>query len=477
MRNASSRIIAPSAALALAFSLSQQIDAAEVILPLVDLEPQYASQLCWAAGDTIAVNSFFTASCQAGGTPGRISQAIDAAYYNLNITSLAGLQGAIAGHPTQVANVLTACEANIQICNSAGTPILLGLTYQTNSGAGGLSWTVAKQQIEGGHPFLFVWNYPSTGSSSKPIGLHQLVAIGYSDDSGQQQLVIWDPWPVPEGLPAAVPGCGPVNVGLTAAQLTAGHRKTIDFSVYSNPESDMGVDARHDLDQFNLALATTVEVPQPPNLQVFNSEKPLPPWAVQALAQRAAGVSFAAALRAVERLARNERRIPKHNAAGGKLVIGVPFPIVGLGLDQLRRAGSDPTRLLTQKTSAVLFPLESNGTVVDAFLMLFRHGTWKRGGYANTEITRLLVQARLRYAEAHRLDPKDFYMVSVPGLAAFFAAYGTGRKTVLIPASSDPLIGAVAGSAIPAAMELTRLSDTIAQEESGARNRTIPPQR
>jgi Peptidase_C39 like family len=470
MRNARSLVIILAAALALTVLISQPIKAAEVILPLVDLEPQYASQLCWAAGDTIAVNSFFTASCQAGGTPGRISQAIDAAYYNLNITSLAGLQGAIASEPVAVANVLTACEANIQICNSASTPILLGLTFQTNSGSSGLSWTAAKQQIDNGHPFLFVWNYPSTGSTSKPIGLHQLVVIGYSDDSGQQ-LVIWDPWPVPENAPTAVPGCGPVNVGLSAAQLTAGHRKPIDFSVYSDPESDMGVDARHDLDQFNLALAPTVEIPQPPNLHVFNGEQPLPPWrGVHALAQRAAGESFTAALRSTlaegERLARKE-----------KLVIGVPFPIVGLGLDQLRRVGSDPARLLTHKTSTVLFPLESNGMVVDAFLMLFRDGTWRRGGYANTEITRLLVQARLGYAAAHRLPPKDFFMVSVPGLAAFFAAYGTGRKAVLIPASSDPLIGAVAGSAIPAATELTRLSKTIAQEESGARNRTLPQHR
>jgi len=470
MRILLSRVTTLSAALALAVAFSQPAGAATVVLPLVDLEPQYASQLCWAAGDTIAVNSFFTASCQTGANPGRTSQAIDAAYNVLGITSLAGLQSTVASNPAGVTNALSACETNIQGCNYRGTPGLLGLSYQMSSGTG-LSWTVAKQQIDGGHPFLFVWDYPSSGDPSKPSGNHQLVAIGYSDDSGQQ-LVIWDPWPVPDTLPVGVPGCGPVSVGLTAAQLMAGHSKTIDFSVYTDPLSDMGVTAVHGLDQFNLALAAQPARPEPPqNLQVDvvdgKKMQPLPPSGARTRAQPMAGVSFAAALL-------NARSQGKRQALSARLDVGVPFPIVGIGLEQLRRAGSDPTRLLTQMTSAVLFPLESNGMVVDAFLLLFSHGTWERGGYANTEITRLLVQARLRYANAHHLNPQDFYMVSVPGLAAFFAAYGPGRKAVLIPASSDPLIGAVAGTAVPAAMELTRLRDAAGRLEAGTQGTTPP---
>ncbi len=462
MRNTSTQVITLSAALALV-SISQPAGAAKVVLPLVDLEPQYASQLCWAAGDVIAVNSFLSPSikpnipamCQAGTNPGRITQAIDAGYNHpaLQITNMASLQAKFAtdlNAANDVNNVLNDCKSNIQNCNFPGTPLLLGLTHDTMHDTG-LDWTVATQQIDGGHPYLFAWNYSSGGS-------HQLVAIGYSDDSGQQ-LIIWDPLPVRDPLPVLDKGCSPLDVSAPA-----GHSTTIDFSVYTDPVSDMGVSAVHGDDLFNLAVATIQETPQAPKLTIDGADtnkQPLPPSGAGARAQPAPGTSsFTAALRdtlpGAERQARTTR-----------LDIGVPFPIVGIGLDQLRRAGSDPTRLLLQVTSAVLFPLESNGKVVDSFLMLFRHGTWERGGYANTEITRLLVQARLKYAEGHHLNPKNFYMVSVPGLAAFFAAYGSGHKAVLIPASSDPLIGAVAGSAMPADIALTRLHDAVSRLEAG----------
>ena len=58
-----------SALLALS-AASAPSGAASVTLPL-DLEPQYASQLCWAAVNTIALSSFFPASsCQVKDVPG-----------------------------------------------------------------------------------------------------------------------------------------------------------------------------------------------------------------------------------------------------------------------------------------------------------------------------------------------------------------------------------------------------------------------
>jgi len=62
--------------------------------------------------------------------------------------------------------------------------------------------------------------------------------------------------------------------------------------------------------------------------------------------------------------------------------LGLPCGIVGLGFKQLLGAGEDPTRLLTGTTSAILCPVDSQGEVVDAFLMLFIEGRWQRGGYA-----------------------------------------------------------------------------------------------
>jgi hypothetical protein len=137
--------------------------------------------------------------------------------------------------------------------------------------------------------------------------------------------------------------------------------------------------------------------------------------------------------------------------------LGVPFPIVGLGFVQLLGARDDPTKLLTGTTSAILFPVESQGKVVDAFLMLFMDGRWRRGGYANIEITRRLVEFRAQYAKQNQVAVKRFYMVSVPGEVAFFAAYGKGRDAILIPAATDPTIKARYGVAVPADRQLRDL--------------------
>src|SRR5262249_11531807 len=139
------------------------------------------------------------------------------------------------------------------------------------------------------------------------------------------------------------------------------------------------------------------------------------------------------------------------------LSVGVPFPIVGLGFRQLLSASGDPTVLLSGTTSAILYPVESQGEVVDAYLTLLMDGGWQRGGYANLEITRRLVKERAQQAAKQHIPLDSFYMVSVPGEVAFFAAYGKGNKASLIPASTDPTIGAVFDEAVPAEQQLKRL--------------------
>ena len=484
MKHALSQVMMSSALL---FAASVPSGAVSVTLPL-DLEPQYASQLCWAAVDTIALSSFFSpSSCQVNASPGRISQATDAAYKILNITALSaplppltspptpppGLQQRLATDAASVTYDLGVCENNVQECNLPGVPLLLGLSYKTSKATGmqpnpGLSWPQATQQIDAGHPFLFVWGYSAGGS-------HQLIAIGYSNDLGNQKLWIWDPLPVPNtsNVIATVPACGPVT-DLTAAQVGSGHMKLIDFSVYTNPQNDMGVSALHDDDQYNLAL---LGVPQPPDLHVSHNMSPIP--RSDGRANTIMGMSFtkvmfssrpAAAIPPVPAKANPEKKSPSREPRE----LGIPFPVVGLGVDQLSRPGQDPVALLTQPISTVLIPVEVKGTVVDSFLMLLRNGRWERGGYANTEVTRLLVEARLQYAAEHQLSPKDFYMVSVPGRAAFFVAHGYGSQAVLIPASNDPLIAASAGSATPAAIQLGRLVDSITRLAAAAPGTRTP---
>jgi hypothetical protein len=461
--------IAPRmAAMVLALAAPLPVVAAKVVLPLTDLQPQYASQLCWAAADTIAVNSFYAytnpSSCLTGTTPGHTSQSVEAAFRKAGATSLASVGMLLPA----VASALSACESNIQVCNESGTPILPGLTFHSTANGDSLTWTVAKQQIDGGHPFLFQWNYPPGGGSSRPSGLHELVAIGYSDDSGQQ-LIIWDPWPVPKTLPSAVAACAP-DPAISSQQQTA-HTHTIDFTVYADPESDMGVDAAHVGDQYDIALPVSAPVPDAPVLTVDGAQAPSPPAPKKKLVRvrQDSGVSIDMARKyalpsSMRTAMLNE---PSQNANSSPAqTIGVPFPIIGLGLEDLRGTELNPLELLTRTTSAVLFPLESNGEVVGSFLMLLRDGKWHRGGYSNTEITKLLVQARSNYAKKENLSPETFYLLSVPGRAAFFAAHGRDKQAVLIPASSDPSIKAVAEVPVLAVKMLGQLSAAIKRDDA-----------
>jgi len=422
--------------------------AASKNLVLTDAEPQYANKLCWAATDVLAVNKFYPHCPAPPSTPAAdpalfpTSQALEAAY---------NWQGS-SGSATPLSWYLSHCEATIGNCNNWGIPLLHGLTYKTGTDPGGLDWETMKQEIDAGRPVLFAWDYLSDGTSeSSPVGLHDLVVIGYSDESGTRQLQIWDPWPVPDPLPSEVPACGPAS----GVQGTQGHSRTIDFSTYGNPVSDMGVSAVHAQDQWDLVApvvtvggGTPASHPIPPPFQKL----PQPPQ--RALRQ----VRFAEALSAA--LAQS-RQLDLQVPGAAPRSLGVPFPIVGLGFQQLLRAVDNPTGVLAGRTSAMLFPVESQGQVVDAFLMLFIDHRWQRKGYANVEITRRLVDVRGRYAAQQRLPLHSFYMVSVPGEVAFFVAYGKGKEAVLIPASTDPTIDAVAGGAVLAQKQFGKLLNVI----------------
>jgi hypothetical protein len=225
----------------------------------------------------------------------------------------------------------------------------------------------------------------------------------------------------------------------------------------------MGVTAVHAQDQWDLAV---IAVPDAPVLSVDGGTPPhpfLPPFhRLPQPPQRALRqMRFAEALHTA---LPQSRQLDLQVPGTAPRSLGVPFPIVGLSFQQLLSAVDDPTGLLAGSTSAILFPVESRGEVVDAFLLLFMERRWQRGGYANVEITRRLVDVRARYAAQKRLPLHSFYMVSVPGEVAFFAAYGKGKNAVLIPASTDPTIDAVAGNAVPANEQLRKLIDAIQRD-------------
>jgi hypothetical protein len=457
MRDALRWCIAQGMIALLGVATSLAARATTVVLPLTDLEPQYASQLCWAAADVIAVNSFYSTTCLMGTTPGRTSQAVEAGFKLLGLTSFAALGTFQAA---AVSADLSDCETNIQFCNHPGTAYLPGLTFATTPNGTALTWLQAKQQIDAGHPFLFQWSYFTAGTST-PISAHEFVAIGYSDDGGQQQLTVWDPLPVPSTLPVSVPACGPASSNISQAKLKAAHTAPMDFSLYRTPESDMGLAATHGSDQYDLALP--VRVPDAPsNVQVDAVQVPAPPAHKKKspTIHHQSGLPFDQALKQAL-----PQAISAAALSAGK-TLGTPFPIIGLELDDLRLADTDVQDLLKPSTSALLFPVESKGAVIGAFLMLLVDGNWHRGGYANTEITRLLVQVRRDYATKEHVSLTTFYLVSVPERAAFFAAHGSGSQAVMIPASSDPSIDAVAEVPVQAQLQLQNLRAAIVREDT-----------
>ena len=445
--------------------------AASNTLVLTDAEPQYANKLCWAAADVLAVNQFYP-SCPkpplappANPPPFPTSQALESAWHMS--TKLGG--GSIAWY------LWNRCKPDIQICNLWDFPPLHGLTVTkgfagtpatTGTNTVGLLWKAVKQEIDAGSPFLFIWTYPDNDTGLLPVGAHQLVATGYSDEidsEGTQYLQIWDPWPVPLALPSdGVSACGPAP----GVVVTPEHSRWVYFSTYTNAGNDMGVTVTplHQEDRWHLSggppPSSTPSVPSAPVLSIDGgtpapppSPPPSPP-PTPSPPTPLPEMSFAEALDGALPEARQlDLRIPGVAAP----TLGVPFPIVGLGFKKLLGAADNPTKLLTGTTSAILFPVVSHGTVVDAFLMLLTDRRWHRGGYANLEITQRLVAFRARYAGQKHLPVASFYMVSVPGEVAFFAAHGKGKNAIFIPASTDPAIKAVAGKAAPGAKLLTAL--------------------
>jgi hypothetical protein len=450
---------------------------------LSDAEPQYASKLCWAAADVLAVNHFYPNCPSPTSTPTATpalfptSQALDAAYYEWSQS------GEDFSHFPHF--LWEVCGPQIGNCNDWAYPRLQGLDKNkgfagvpptTGNNSVGLTWDGARQEIDAGRPFLFMWDYPENDTGLLPVGKHQLVATGYSDErdsSGTQYLQIWDPWPVPMVLPSSVPACGPAP----GVPVTPEHSRWVYFSTYTSPWNEMGLTVAplHEDDLWHLAVMAPSSAPAPPSppvLSIGGGTPPPPP--PPPTPSPPTLMSFAEALRGALPEARHDLRV----SGAAAPTLGVPFPIVGLGFKKLLSAAHDPTVLLAGTTSTILFPVVSHGEVVDAFLLLFVDGRWQVGGYANLEITQRLVAFRASYAKRKHLPVDRFYMVSVPGEVAFFAAYGKGKNAILIPASTDPTIDAVAGKAVLADKQLLKLILAIQSDLQRYRGRapdTVPP--
>jgi hypothetical protein len=385
--------------------------------------PQCLSLLCWAAAGQVVINSFkeqnqdFVAQwqmVQTGRTPHEIGNQY-ACYQQLPDPP--------CNNPNDPDNSLTK----------------LDFSFLTLSGSQDhLTWEQVQAEIaERGHPFIFEWAYRDDSS-------HYLVVTGYyTTTSKKKKLRIWDPLPV-----------------------GSGSARPINFATYvaDGGSNDMGRSVWHEADYYQVhpnlpTPPSDVHVESPP--PAVHTASPVshavvtPPSPFDVSIDQARKDSGPAALRYLQELQSEQSSAPGGAQA---LVLGAPFPIIALGLNDLRaKAGHSPATLLRKQTHVVLYPVMVKNEVVDSFLIIRDSTGWSEGGYANTTVTRLLNEYRSAYADKHGMPVSRFYMLSVPALSAFFAATGSGSSTVLIPASDDESIGAKAGVAQSAGQLIPQL--------------------
>jgi hypothetical protein len=165
--------------------------------------------------------------------------------------------------------------------------------------------------------------------------------------------------------------------------------------------------------------------------------------------------SRAPALSYLQRL--SVRRKQRGFADAGGLSLAKPFPILSVGIDDLRALGRSPgpggpgtggrggpggppgagigAAIFANSANVVVYPVVNNGTVVDSFLMLYQQGQWMQGGISNPGIANALVQKRtqvlLDTALQPRPDPDSFYLFSATDLSIYFLASGSDLATGL----------------------------------------------
>jgi hypothetical protein len=310
-------------------------------------------------------------------------------------------------------------------------------------------------------PVIITWDYGQTaGGNATPLGLHLLIITGYNPSNGKVR--VFDPWPVDNGR----------------ADDPQRHKRErwIKYETYRDPVMDMGqpVTAVHDQDLYQLrrfdeeqpvelddypkrSLAQdpatrrsdiVVAATRPIRADTFAASDGSGPLSVEphrpsVQAKRDLGlqrVDF------VEALAATRSKIDSHvakltvtmadgtNVRGRKrLKAATAFPLVTLDTAQIMNNRDKQEALFERKTAVLLVPVIDTRTseVIDSFLIYNQQGTWKIGGYANTEIAEVLVQQRNSFTSVQR-RAEDFFVVSVPEQAVFYFAHGTPGAVQLV---------------------------------------------
>jgi hypothetical protein len=362
-----------------------------VTLDNLGVEAQKRTQWCWAAVSVMAIRSF-------------PEQAPFEHLTQLQVVArrrVGALTLALAAKPTigpRIAPMENKC-ADPNKCNVGDQPLLFDIDNDFPPANMALTMRAFTSDLKlHKHPVIIRWFYsgnPSTASSNQSVGTHALIVTGYN--SGTHELRVFDPLPTGSTDPTK-------------------HEQWIPYSAYLNPESHegAGVMALHDADEYGMRRAGRKARPKSQyplvRTDVVNIVAPLPggfpaPQVLEA--------PINAYMK--KQVFRDSHGVPRK----GNPVAGRPVPIVSISAQELFAGEAHPESLLARRTSAYVVPVLIGKDVVASFLVLDLHGQWRQGGYSNIAIASLLTKFRDQSG-----TPNDFYLVSIPELATFFAAHG-----------------------------------------------------
>ena len=389
--------------------------------------PQIAGQLCWAATAQSILEHAGVKVSQVEMAESLLQTAHDT---NMNVCPYPPLPSPIN---CQTIGPSSAPMFN-QYCDCPGDPGIPLTTFvpKLKGAAGYYSWQLdaakdfdeLKKRLDLG-PLAYGLHYPSGGN-------HFLLAVGYSDGgtADTQMVSIYDPWNGGDYLAPPDP-----------TETHHDDQTLKPFAAYFG-SSDMGLTTLH-LSDYGLEEVSRVppeefltkSQPHVPTEKLLTEWRPPTNDPIQSgpavPLDRSILESNPFALTAVTHYASLHVRADGGN--GSELRLGPALPIVPVGITDLIRAGRSPAReLLRPDTDRILYPVEQDGVVVDAFILTRVGDRWVEGGYANTAIVRQLVELRARMGRA--CDADTCYLVSIPGLRVFLLARRTGTSATLVSA-------------------------------------------
>lgn len=381
-------------------------------------EQQMGVNLCWAAVSTMAVRAFPN---ERPDPP--ITQQLTVVY---GLSQVHNRFQKWVSRRINFGNFEERCSSLFR-CDQAFQPWLYRIdSDQVGEGMVLPEAAIAHEIVQGRRPVIIRWNFSAVGREDLPQTEHALIITGY--DAENHQVRIFDPWP-------------PVNADGQPSSLS---EQWHPYEVYVDPRVGMGmpITAIHKHDIYKMRR---IGKPVPAGV-------PAPVPLANARPVSLNPVSFAAALEGAKpvideamrgRVVRRSDGRPQ----AGKFTAAPAIPIVAISTAGLVDAREQPADLLTQRTSSLVVPITRVGEddVVDSFLVYNDAGTWRAGGYSNTAIASLAVDARRQHTSAGR-EGRGFYLVSIPEQSAFLVGYGQGAGARLVSLGGKPGPGLIRGS-------------------------------